>query len=156
MAVLRLLTFVTDVSIFALNLLLAMGLALAIDYTLLIISRFRDELGNGAERDAALVRTMASAGRSVLFSAMTVALSMSALVFFPMPFLKSFAYAGNRGGGPGGRRGDCGDARRDRAARPAIGLHGSAAAGGADVLLPVSPVRDAPGGAARAGHRRCC
>ena len=93
MAVLRLLTFVTDVSIFALNLLLAMGLALAIDYTLLIISRFRDELGNGAERDAALVRTMASAGRSVLFSAMTVALSMSALMFFPMPFLKSFAYA---------------------------------------------------------------
>ena len=93
MAVLRLLTFVTDVSIFALNLLLAMGLALVIDYTLLIISRFRDELGNGAERDAALVRTMASAGRSVLFSAMTVALSMSALMFFPMPFLKSFAYA---------------------------------------------------------------
>jgi putative drug exporter of the RND superfamily len=93
MAVLRLLTFVTDVSIFALNLLLAMGLALAIDYTLLIISRFRDELGNGAERDAALVRTMTSAGRSVLFSAMTVALSMSALGFFPMPFLKSFAYA---------------------------------------------------------------
>src|SRR6202008_2695409 len=93
MAVLRALTCVTDVSIFALNLLLAMGLALAIDYTLLIISRFRDELGNGAERNAALVRTMTSAGRSVLFSAMTVALSMSALVFFPMPFLKSFAYA---------------------------------------------------------------
>ena len=70
-----------------------MGLALAIDYTLLILSRFRDELDNGAERDAALVRTMASAGRSVLFSATTVSLSMSALVFFPMPFLKSFAYA---------------------------------------------------------------
>jgi RND superfamily putative drug exporter len=93
MAELRLLTFVTDVSIFALNLLLALGLALAIDYTLLIISRFRDELDNGAERDAALVRTMASAGRSVLFSAMTVSLSMSALMVFPMPFLKSFAYA---------------------------------------------------------------
>ncbi|HME78721.1 MAG TPA: MMPL family transporter [Mycobacterium sp.] len=93
MAALRALTFVTDVSIFALNLLLAMGLALAIDYTLLIISRFRDELDNGAERDAALVRTMASAGRSVLFSAMTVSLSMSTLVLFPMPFLKSFAYA---------------------------------------------------------------
>ena len=93
MAVLRVVTFVTDVSIFALNLLLAMGLALAIDYTLLIITRFRDELDNGAEREAARVRTMASAGRSVLFSAMTVSLSMSALMVFSMPFLKYFAYA---------------------------------------------------------------
>ncbi|HEY1442784.1 MAG TPA: MMPL family transporter, partial [Mycobacterium sp.] len=93
MAVLRALTWVTDVTIFSLNLLLAMGLALAIDYTLLILSRFRDEIDSGTERDAALVRTMTSAGRSVLFSAMTVSLSMSALMFFPMPFLKSFAYA---------------------------------------------------------------
>ena len=93
MAVLRALTCVTDVTIFALNLLLAMGLALAIDYTLLILSRFRDEIDSGAERDAALVRTMVSAGRSVLFSATTISLSMSALMFFPMPFLKSFAYA---------------------------------------------------------------
>jgi RND superfamily putative drug exporter len=93
MAVLRALTWVTDVTIFALNLLLAMGLALAIDYTLLILSRFRDEIDSGTERDAALVRTMTSAGRSVLFSAMTVSLSMSALMVFPMPFLKSFAYA---------------------------------------------------------------
>ena len=51
MAVLRLITLVTDVSIFALNLTTAMGLALAIDYTLLIISRFRDELADGADRD---------------------------------------------------------------------------------------------------------
>jgi RND superfamily putative drug exporter len=93
MAVLRALTCVTDVTIFALNLLLAMGLALAIDYTLLILSRFRDEVDSGTERDAALVRSMTSAGRSVLFSAMTVSLSMSALMLFPMPFLKSFAYA---------------------------------------------------------------
>ena len=93
MAVLRALTLVTDVSIFALNLLLAMGLALAIDYTLLMVSRFRDELDNGVERDVALVRMMTSAGRSVLFSAMTVSLSMSALILFPTPFLKSFAYA---------------------------------------------------------------
>jgi RND superfamily putative drug exporter len=102
MAVLRAITFSTDVSIFALNLSVAMGLALAIDYTLLIISRFRDELANGAGhelangagRDEALVRTMATAGRTVLFSAITVALSMSAMVLFPMYFLKSFAYAG--------------------------------------------------------------
>jgi putative drug exporter of the RND superfamily len=94
MAVLRAMTLVTDVSIFALNLTVAMGLALAIDYTLLIISRFRDELADGADRDRALVRTMATAGRTVLFSAMTVALSMVAMVLFPMYFLKSFAYAG--------------------------------------------------------------
>jgi len=94
LAVLRLFTMVTDVSIFALNLTVAMGLALAIDYTLLIISRFRDELAEGADRETALVRTMMTAGRTVLFSAMTVALSMVAMVLFPMYFLKSFAYAG--------------------------------------------------------------
>lgn len=94
MAVLRAVTYVTDVSIFALNLSVAMGLALAIDYTLLIISRYRDEIADGADRDRALVRTMATAGRTVLFSALTVALSMVAMVLFPMYFLKSFAYAG--------------------------------------------------------------
>lgn len=94
MAVLRGVTYLTDVSIFALNLTVAMGLALAIDYTLLIISRYRDEIADGAQPDAALVRTMVTAGRTVLFSAMTVALSMVAMVLFPMYFLKSFAYAG--------------------------------------------------------------
>jgi putative drug exporter of the RND superfamily len=94
MAVLRAVTFATDVSIFALNLTVAMGLALAIDYTLLIISRYRDELAEGADRNHALVRTMVTAGRTVLFSALTVALSMVAMVLFPMYFLKSFAYAG--------------------------------------------------------------
>jgi RND superfamily putative drug exporter len=94
MAVLRAVALVTDVSIFALNLTVAMGLALAVDYTLLIVSRFRDELAEGAGREEALVRTMATAGRTVLFSAMTVALSLVAMVLFPMYFLKSFAYAG--------------------------------------------------------------
>ena len=94
MSVLRLITFTTDVSVFALNLSTAMGLALAIDYTLLIISRYRDELADGATREAALVRTMVTAGRTVLFSAVTVALSMAAMVLFPMYFLRSFAYAG--------------------------------------------------------------
>jgi putative drug exporter of the RND superfamily len=94
MAVLHAITYVTNVSIFALNLTVAMGLALGIDSSLLIISRFRDELAGGASRDAALIRTMATAGRAVLFSAMTVALSMVAMVLFPMYFLKSFAYAG--------------------------------------------------------------
>jgi RND superfamily putative drug exporter len=94
MAVLRAMTLATDVSIFALNLCVATGLALAIDYTLLILSRYRDELANGAGREEALVRTIGTAGRTVLFSAMTVALSMSVMVLFPMYFLKSFAYAG--------------------------------------------------------------
>jgi putative drug exporter of the RND superfamily len=94
MSVLRLVTFTTDVSIFALNLSTALGLALAIDYTLLIISRYRDELAEGSDREEALIRTMATAGRTVLFSATTVALSMSATALFPMYFLKSFAYAG--------------------------------------------------------------
>jgi len=94
MAVLRAITFATDVSIYALNLGVALSMALAIDYTLLIISRFRDELADGAGRNEALIRTMATAGRTVLFSALTVALSMVAMVLFPMYFLKSFAYAG--------------------------------------------------------------
>ena len=94
MAVLHVVTFATDVSIFALNLAVALGLALAIDYTLLLLSRYRDELAAGVERDDALMRTMTSAGRTVLFSAMTVALSMAAMVLFPIYALKSFGYAG--------------------------------------------------------------
>jgi putative drug exporter of the RND superfamily len=94
LAVLRAIALVTDVSIFALNVTVALGLALAIDYTLLIISRYRDELADGTHRDEALVRTMTTAGRTVLFSAMTVALALVAMVLFPMYFLKSFAYAG--------------------------------------------------------------
>ncbi len=94
MSVLRLVTLTTEVSIFALNLSTALGLALAVDYTLLIVSRYRDELAEGGDREAALIRTMVTSGRTVLFSAVTVALSMLATVAFPMYFLKSFAYAG--------------------------------------------------------------
>ncbi|SPM39932.1 membrane protein [Mycobacterium numidiamassiliense] len=94
LAVMRALALVTDVSIFALNVTVALGLALAIDYTLLIVSRYREELAVGVDRDEALVRTLTTAGRTVLFSAMTVALALAAMVFFPMYFLKSFAYAG--------------------------------------------------------------
>lgn len=94
LATLRAIALFADVSIFALNLTVAMGLALAIDYTLLIISRYRDELADGADAEHALVRTMCTAGRTVLFSATTVALSMVTMVLFPMYFLKSFAYAG--------------------------------------------------------------
>ena len=114
---LRLITFATDVSIFALNLSTALGLALAIDYTLLIISRFRDELAGGATRDDALVRTMTTAGRTVLFSATTVALSMAAMILFPMHFLKSFALRGYRHRRVRRARRGGRDARGHRAAR---------------------------------------
>ncbi|MGH3723892.1 MAG: MMPL family transporter [Mycobacterium sp.] len=94
MSILRGLTLLTDVSVFALNLTVAMGLALAIDYSLLIISRYREEVSAGKSRDEALVLTMTTAGRTVLFSALTVALALVALILFPMYFLKSFGYAG--------------------------------------------------------------
>ncbi|TQR82673.1 MMPL family transporter [Mycobacterium hodleri] len=94
LALLRGVTFFTDVSIFALNLSAAMGLALAVDYTLLILSRYRDEIADGVPREDALVKTMGTAGRTVLFSATIVALSMAMMALFPMHFLKSFAYAG--------------------------------------------------------------
>lgn len=94
LAVLRTVTLFTEVSIFALNLTSAMGLAVAIDYTLLMLSRYRDELAEGASREQAVVTTLLTAGRTVLFSAVTVALSMAIMVVFPMNFLKSFAYAG--------------------------------------------------------------
>lgn len=94
MSVLRLITYITDVSTYALDLSIAMGLALAIDYNLLIITRFREELARteDRDRDRALFRTMATAGRTVLFSATTVGLSMAVMALFPMYFLKSSAY----------------------------------------------------------------
>lgn len=94
MAVLRLIALGTDVSIFALNLATALGLALAIDYTLLIVSRFRDEMALDHDRSRALRTTMTTAGRTIVFSALTVALSMSTLLLFDVPFLRSFGYAG--------------------------------------------------------------
>jgi len=92
--VLRVVTSLTDVSIFALNLTTAMGLGLAIDYSLFVVSRFREELSRGYEPDQAVTRSLHTAGRTVAFSALTVAISLAALVVFPLPFLRSFAYAG--------------------------------------------------------------
>jgi putative drug exporter of the RND superfamily len=92
LAVLRAIASGTHVSIYAMNLTTALGLALAIDYSLFIVSRFREELRLG--RDAAIRTTMQTAGRTVLFSALTVALSLAALLMFPVYFLRSFAYAG--------------------------------------------------------------
>jgi RND superfamily putative drug exporter len=94
MAVLRGITVWADVSIFALNLTTALGFALAVDYTLLILSRYRDEIAAGADRDHAVRTTMATAGRTIVYSALIVTLSMATMVLFPIPFLRSFAYAG--------------------------------------------------------------
>ena len=92
--VLRVLSSLTEVSVFALNLTTAMGLGLAIDYSLFVVSRYREELAAGHEPHAAVVRTVRTAGRTVAFSALTVAASLCALLVFPLAFLRSFAYAG--------------------------------------------------------------
>jgi putative drug exporter of the RND superfamily len=84
----------TNVSIFSINLTTALGLGLAIDYSLFVVSRFREELHAGYDSDTAVVRTVERAGRTVAFSALTVAVSLSALLIFPLYFLRSFAYAG--------------------------------------------------------------
>ena len=85
---------VTDVSVFSINLVTALGLGLAIDYSLLIVSRFREELTAGHDVGLAVIRTVESAGRTVLFSGVTVAVALLALIAFPLFFLRSFAYAG--------------------------------------------------------------
>ena len=92
--VLRAWSSVTEVSIYSLNLATAMGLGLVIDYSLFVVSRYREELTNGLAPGYAIVRTMETAGRTVLFSALTVAASLCALLVFPLAFLRSFAYAG--------------------------------------------------------------
>jgi RND superfamily putative drug exporter len=93
-AELSLLTHVTSVSVFAINLATGLGLGLGIDYALLIVSRFREELANGVDVGEAVARTSATAGRTIAFSALAVAVAMSAMLVFPVYFLKSFAYAG--------------------------------------------------------------
>jgi putative drug exporter of the RND superfamily len=81
-------------AIFALNLTTGLGLGLAIDYSLLMVSRFREELARGAEPRAAVARTMATAGRTIFFSSMTVAAAMLCLLVFPQRFLYSMGIAG--------------------------------------------------------------
>jgi len=87
--VLFVLTLVTDVSIYSINLTTALGIGLGIDYSLFIVSRFREELRNGLGSDDAVVRSVETAGRTVLFSGLTVAISLGALLVFPMYFLRS-------------------------------------------------------------------
>jgi RND superfamily putative drug exporter len=91
---LRVLDGITPISVFAVNLTTVLGLGLAIDYSLFIVSRFREELAAGRDVESALEETLAHAGRTVAGSALTVAAAVSALLVFPLMFLRSFAYAG--------------------------------------------------------------
>ena len=99
MAVIRLLTLFTDVSIFSINVITLLGMGLAIDYALFVVSRFREELARRPVDDPAAVgdalrTTMRTAGRTVLFSGLTVAAAMSSLLVFPQAFLRSMGYGG--------------------------------------------------------------
>ncbi len=98
-AVVRVITMATDVSVFAINVITLLGMGLAIDYALFVVSRFREELAKqpGAEREhvnAAIAATMATAGRTVLFSGLIVAASLASLLIFPQNFLSSMGYGG--------------------------------------------------------------
>jgi RND superfamily putative drug exporter len=90
----RLLAQVTDVSVFAVNIITMLGLGMAIDYALFVVNRFREELGAGRTTAQAVAATMSTAGRTVLVSGLTVALALASLLIFPMAFLKSMAWGG--------------------------------------------------------------
>ena len=94
LAVLRTVTEFTGVSVFAVNLVTALGLGLAIDYALFIVNRFREELVAGGPPGSALARTMASAGRTVAFSSATVFLAFLSLLVFPQQTIRSMGYGG--------------------------------------------------------------
>ncbi|MFR9724195.1 MMPL family transporter [Streptomyces sp. MS19] len=85
---------VTDVNVFAVNVVTLLGLGLAVDYSLLMVSRYREEVAAGHGTEAAIRRTMRSAGRTVVFSAVTVAVTLAGLAWFPLLALRSMAYAG--------------------------------------------------------------
>jgi RND superfamily putative drug exporter len=89
-----LLTLVTDVSVFALNLITGLGLGLGIDYALLIVNRFREEMHNGKSVEESAIITVGTAGKTVFYSGLAVMVTLSALLLFPLNFLKSFGYAG--------------------------------------------------------------
>lgn len=93
-AVLRAINEALAISPFALNLVIGMGLGLAVDYSLLTVSRFREELGRGVDPPRALLATLRNAGHTVLFSAVTVAAALACLTVFPQRFLVSMGIGG--------------------------------------------------------------
>jgi RND superfamily putative drug exporter len=92
--ILRIVASMTEVSVYSTSLVTAMGLGLAIDYSLFIVSRYREELAKGLDTRAAVVRSVQTAGRTVAFGGLTVAIALSVLLVFPLAFLRSFAWAG--------------------------------------------------------------
>ncbi|MEU5849091.1 MMPL family transporter [Saccharopolyspora shandongensis] len=88
-----LLSKVTDVSVYALNVATAFGLGLAIDFGLLMVSRFREERDAGLDHQQAVVEAVAKAGRTILFSSATVSVAVSGMLIFPVYFLRSIALA---------------------------------------------------------------
>ncbi len=92
--VLRIMSTFVDTSIFALNIATGLSLGLAVDYALLLVSRYREEIGRGGASREAHRRTVQTAGRTAVFSGFTVAAAMAALVFMPQRFLYSMAVAG--------------------------------------------------------------
>jgi uncharacterized membrane protein YdfJ with MMPL/SSD domain len=91
---LRVISLSSDVSVFAINIVTILGLGLAIDYGLFMVSRFREEMGRGEDVPTAVTNTLRTAGRTVAFSAVTVAVSLAGLLVFPQVFLKSMGYGG--------------------------------------------------------------
>lgn len=92
--IILLFTLFTSVSIYALNLITGLGLGLGIDYALLIVNRFREELHAGKNVEEAVTTTVTTAGKTVFYSGLTVLVTLSSLMLFPLSFLKSFGYAG--------------------------------------------------------------
>jgi putative drug exporter of the RND superfamily len=88
------LTYITDVSIVVQFLIALVGLGVAIDYALLMIFRFREELASGEDAETALVETMTHAGRSVIVSGSTVAVGLLSMVILPLPFIRSIGIGG--------------------------------------------------------------
>jgi RND superfamily putative drug exporter len=84
----------TDVSQYAINIVTLIGLGVSIDYSLFIVNRFRDELARGQSREDAIATTMATAGRAITFSGLTVAVGLSAMLFFQGTFMASMGAAG--------------------------------------------------------------
>jgi putative drug exporter of the RND superfamily len=83
-----------ELSTYLENLVSLIGLGIAIDYSLLVVYRFREELRSGASRDDAIVKTMATAGRAVVFSGTAVAIGLAMLLFMPLPFMRGFGIGG--------------------------------------------------------------
>lgn len=90
-----LLTHVTDVSQYALNIVTLIGLGVAIDYSLFIVNRFREELRRGANVDQAIQKALSTAGRAITFSGLTVAIGLSGMLFYQGTFLSSMGLAGS-------------------------------------------------------------